>query len=256
MDMKKIGFAFCGVFIVLMTACSNKSNITTGENVTTEIVTDKIEIEEYEAVASTEVSTTTEETTAKVAESSAIMENVEISVDWTDLEFAFNGESLKVPMSYQDFKERTGFSFNLSDYGYDDGYVLNAGDKVYATIDVINPIYGDGKIGTFKATIGLENIGENAIDIMDGDIWSFNADISHVKSEYPDIRLSQGITWGSTKDDIINAYGEPNDTYNADSYDVLTYEQYDKTERATIKMKLYVYNDDSGLMSFQYQKYR
>ena len=36
-----------------------------------------------------------------------------------------------------------GWTFDLADYGYENGYIMNQDDKTYATIELENPLYSD-----------------------------------------------------------------------------------------------------------------
>lgn len=53
-----------------------------------------------------------------------------ISDDWKDCEFIFNNKAYKLYFPYSDLKN-DGWSFDLADYGYANGYVMNPGDKSY-----------------------------------------------------------------------------------------------------------------------------
>ncbi len=55
---------------------------------------------------------------------------------WQDMIFSMDGEVYQLPFAYSGIKDT--WTFNLSDYGYDKGYVLNPGDKVVGTIQLKN----------------------------------------------------------------------------------------------------------------------
>ena len=83
------------------------------------------------------------------------------------------------------------------------------------------------------------------------------ADIRYAKQGYPELVLAKGITWGSTKDEVIAAYGEPDDIYTSDSmdYDTLSCEVYMKSVHTTYKMRLQIYRDELGLTMFELKVY-
>ena len=250
------------VSVVSCVACSNSSNVQkeTGETVaiTSYGVTEHVETTEQVTVeADKETAESTAEATKAAAGNKETGKTLTVSDDWTDMEFLLGDVRLKIPFAYSELRDEAGFSFNIADYGYEDGYTMNPGDKVTSTINVINPDYGDGGYGTFKPSIGLKNYGDTAIDLTECDVWAVTADIRYAKQGYPELVLAKGITWGSTKDEVIAAYGEPDDIYTPDSldYDTLSWEVYDKSVHTTYKMRLQIYRDELGLTMFELKVY-
>lgn len=165
---------------------------------------------------------------------------------WQDMTFSMDGQVYRIPFAYAGIKDQ--WTFNLSDYGYDKGYVLNPGDKVTGTIQLQNSRYSK-----VRCTAGFMNTGTEVKDILDTDIWSFTMDISSA-DQYPEVELPGGITWGSTEDDIIKAYGKPDeDPYVSKE---LGYSVYNWFDHFTYKMKLTVYKDGGlkGIMLENYEK--
>lgn len=165
---------------------------------------------------------------------------------WQDMAFSMDGQVYRIPFAYAGIKDQ--WAFNLSDYGYDKGYVLNPGDKVTGTIQLQNSRYSK-----VRCTAGFMNTGAEVKDILDTDIWSFTMDISSA-DQYPEVELPGGITWGSTEDDIIKAYGKPDeDPYVSKE---LGYSVYNWFDHFTYKMKLTVYKDGGlkGIMLENYEK--
>ena len=65
-------------------------------------------------------------------------------------EFTLNNKNYKLLFDYTTLKD-DGWSFNLADYGYSNGYIMNKGDKVTGTIHVKNPNFDS------DVTIGIMN---------------------------------------------------------------------------------------------------
>ena len=63
--------------------------------------------------------------------------------------------------------------------------------------------------------------------------------------------LAKGIHNGSSLQDVINAYGEPKDSYRADSLGYWTYTYQDEYSKY---FKLTIY-DDKGVTAFSYDMY-
>lgn len=167
-----------------------------------------------------------------------------IGKKWQDMAFSMDGKVYQIPFAYAGIKDQ--WTFNLSDYGYDKGYVLNPGDKVTGTIQLKN-----SKYSAARCTVGFTNTGKEVKDILDTDIWSFTMDISSA-DQYPEVELPGGITWGSTEDDIIKAYGKPDeDPYVSKE---LGYSVYNWFDHFTYKMKLTVYKD-GGLKGITLENY-
>ena len=163
------------------------------------------------------------------------------ATDWKEMTLAFDGALYTIPFDYSKIEKE--WTFNLDDYGHKDGYVMNKGDKVSSTIDLKSTKY-DAKVDA-----GFENTADGAKDIKECQIWSIGMDISYADS-YPEIELPAGITWGSTKDDIVTAYGEPEEEpYRAED---LGYWEYTYYNDYTQKLRLTIY-DDKGLAAFSYQ---
>lgn len=165
------------------------------------------------------------------------------TADWTSLSFKLDGKEYKIPYSYPDISSE--WSFNTADYGYADGYVTNPGDKQACTIQLSNDKYD------MSYMVGLANLTDSTQDITENSVWAVSLSMEWSES-YPSLELPGSITWGSSLQDVLNAYGQPDETpYYADSlgYYSLTYRQdYDKT------MTLIVY-DDGGLKSVSFEDY-
>lgn len=211
--------------------------------------------ETTEAPTTTENTATTEESTAAVTEETTtegnVTDNVTISENWADLEFVLAGKKLAMPFGYSEL-EALGWSFNMADYGYENGYVMNPGDKVYGTIELNNSKYDD----KVKVTVGFINNGSEAVDITKCDIWSINISIaegSKLSGNYPAMEIAKGIAFGaeSNYEAIANAFGEAKKTYRADS---LGYTVYDYDNDFKQYMKLTVY-DEYGLCEIDLKTY-
>lgn len=196
-----------------------------------------------ETGSNTESKTSSKDETSKTSSKSA--SDAKISDDWRNFQFKFDGKAYTMLFDYKDLKD-SGWTFDLADYGYSDGYTLNGGDKVSATIDLENDDY-DAQVW-----IGMANLNSTACDITEGQVWAFECDTSFADGELPELELPGGITWGSTKEEIISAYGEPeSEPYYSKELGYYSYEY--ETEDAN-KFGLIIY-DDGGLKQFDYHIY-
>ena len=178
-----------------------------------------------------ETTTEAEVTETAAQEDSADSESTgELGDDIYSFSMEFDGQTMKFPMTYQEFTDM-GWELSSSEdpdtkvstnsYGM---LTFNKGaSSVYA--DVIN--LGINEVGLEDCLIGGISV--------DG---SYDVDLTAVSVKLPgDIELGK-----ATLDDIKAAYGEPSDTYEGDLYTKLTYEKDSYQE-----VELSVFKDDNTL---------
>lgn len=183
------------------------------------------------AADATETTTEAEVTETAAQEDSVDSESTgELGDDIYSFSMEFDGQTMKFPMTYQEFTDM-GWELSSSEdpdtkvstnsYGM---LTFNKGaSSVYA--DVIN--LGINEVGLEDCLIGGISV--------DG---SYDVDLTVVSVKLPgDIELGK-----ATLDDIKAAYGEPSDTYEGDLYTKLTYEKDSYQE-----VELSVYKDDNTL---------
>lgn len=173
----------------------------------------------------------------------------ELSSDWKNLQISMDGQVYSLPFAY-DLLVAAGWDFDISDYGSEE-YVLEGGKYITGGIYLENPAY---LMDTFyeypEIRVGMRNYSSKDADIKACDVWSLS--ISRVYgtktvSKYPDVVIAGGITWGSSAEDIMAAYGQPEDTYQSDSgYTAYTYRDDNGAE-----MTLTVYVDGLGEIKLQ-----
>ena len=193
-----------------------------------------------------ENSQTSEQNTQQTAPSTTAVNS---QTDWKSMNVVIDGRELTLPFDYSKISDI--FTINLADYGYENGYVLNSGDKTYGTIDLDSTLYD------CAFQVGFENTGASQCDILNSQIWSFECDIDRYDcTTYPNIVLPGGITWGATADQITAAYGtDPADlesTYgNLDTDGYIVYNYYNDYK---YKMRLHV-DKEKGLCEIRYEVY-
>ena len=183
------------------------------------------------AADATETTTEAEVTETAAQEDSADSESTgELGDDIYSFSMEFDGQIMKIPMTYQEFvgmgwelssREDPDTKVSTNSYGM---LTFNKGaSSVYA--DVIN--LGINEVGLEDCLIGGISV--------DG---SYDVDLTAVSVKLPgDIELGK-----ATLDDIKAAYGEPSDTYEGDLYTKLTYEKDSYQE-----VELSVFKDDNTL---------
>ena len=162
-----------------------------------------------------------EETSEESKEESAAPA-VALDGEWTDMKFVLDGKTYQLPFAYEEL-EAEGWTFDLADYGYEEGYKMEPGDKVYATIDLKNPAYGD----KLDIRVGFKNYSDDTLDIKACDIWSLEFDTCYAGKQlesYPDMVIGNGLAIGSSKSDVEEACGACDEIYSSDlGYDKYSY---------------------------------
>ena len=171
-------------------------------------------------------------------------ENAAFTGNWVDMQFTLDGVLYQLPMSYKEL-ESAGWTFDLADYGYDNGYIMNPGDMVYSTIQLENPAYSD----RLDMTVGFVNNSDEVKDIMQCDIWSLELNTCYGFTQvenYPAMSIGNGLHFGSTHEEVLAAMGQCDDIYESADYG---YSVYNYDYDFTYYMKITVY-DDLGITAF------
>ena len=174
----------------------------------------------------------------------------EISDEWTDMDFVLDGVKYSLPVSYHEL-EANGWTFDLAAYGYADGYIMNAGDKTYGTIELENSKFNE-KLG---CTVGFINLDSSPKDITDCEIWCFHLETDHgfkLLDNVPSMTIAKGISMGSTREEVIAAFGETDDVYEATDYGYCTLSY--KVDY-TYYLAITVY-DEYGVTSIKLENYQ
>lgn len=172
---------------------------------------------------------------------------VALDGEWTDMKFVLDGKTYQLPFAYEEL-EAEGWTFDLADYGYQDGYKMEPGDKVYATIDLKNPAYGD----KLDIRVGFKNYSDETLDIKECDVWSLEFDTYYAGKQlesYPDMSIGNGLAIGSSKSDVEEACGACDEIYSSDlGYDKYSYVADD----CNLDITIY---EDMGVTAFKLSTY-
>lgn len=176
-------------------------------------------------------------------------EDFVLSGDWLDLQFVLDGVGYQLNDPYKKL-EANGWSFDMADYGYPNGYVLNPGDKTYGTIYLKNDAY-DEKINVI---VGLKNNSDTVKDIYECDIWNINIQIEYASKlvePHPEMTIGNGLKFGDTAQQVIDACGPCEDIFVSDS---LGYRTFTYRVDFDYYLKITVY-DEFGITKIQLEDY-
>jgi len=125
-------------------------------------------------------------------------------VDPSVPELTIDGESYTLPFKYELIKDK--FTFDLAEYGYEDGYIMQPKESVSTTVKLRNASYDE----SFIFLAGFKNQSDEDADIKDCDIDSVSVNIFDcTTTSYPDMRIPGGIGWGSSLDSVTAVFGTP-----------------------------------------------
>lgn len=180
--------------------------------------------------------------------------NVDLSDNWTDMQIAIDGKVYNLPVDY-DVLKADGWSFDLADYGKENGYILNPGDSVTSTIELTNPKYGE-EFDSATLYVGFINVDDTAKDITECHIWSIKSDSyygSRQMEKYPSVTVAKGIKFGSTEQEVIAAFGQPeeDDVYVSDS----GYKTFEYCNDYSQYLRLTIY-EDTGVSCIEIKEYQ
>jgi len=184
----------------------------------------------------------TEEITEEVTEEPATEAPAPVlSSDLNSNEIQIDGVIYTIPFANQSIAPY--YSFDMTKYGFENGYVVNPGDSVINTMELSR----EGMNENFHFRIGLHNYSDQILDIQECNVNVIELDAAACESfeGCPQVVLPGNITWGSAVDQIIAAYGEP--TENVAMEDGSSILHYD-TETPYIIRELRV-SGNRGLIS-------
>ena len=171
-----------------------------------------------------------------------------LSDDVMAMQFKLDGKVYQIPF---DFKELTdaGWTYDTADWEEDDDYYLDPGSDTLCVFSMTHPNYPG-----FRLYVGFTNYGNGNCAITDCSVSKVNFDISWGDESYPEVILPKGITFGSNVNDVVSAYGQPNDEpYYSDT---LEYYEYEYTDSGYDNyVSIYVYND-GGVKEIDMRTYK
>ncbi len=209
--MKKlISVILLGAVLLISVACSDKSN-------------DDVSKKETEQTQKDAQNDTLVPNVPAYEEEKPLNQNMDIY----KCEFTLGGENYKLPCKWDDFLangwELSGQYVTLDTMigGYTSKeYGIKNGDSI------VNVVFDNTSVNAKK----LKDCDVSSITIKRGDIGSMN------------VSLLGGITFESTKDEIVNVFGEPSSVYDEAGYMVIFY-TLDKACEVTITKDS---NDENG----------
>lgn len=142
----------------------------------------------------------------------AVEQSADLGDSWTDYTIQIGDKVLTLPCTYDDI---VAAGFTLDDTT-DPETVVNKESTWYGYFE-----RGQGSFDYFGVTFYNPST-EEAKVITDCTIIAISVDY-YAEEDGLSVVLPGGITFSSTRDDIIAAYGEPDNLYEGDTFDFLTY---------------------------------
>lgn len=219
-----------------------KSNSSNSGNKTVVIISISILVLSVLSLAFIGVYTKVEGNISSEKESGVIESSTNtVSEDWTETEFSMAGIKYKLNTSYRNFEKN---NWTINGNSFNNGLTLIKNDKTSVSLSVVNKDFDS------DVKVGIINLKDKRREILDCETWGITVNNEHAMNPVT-FKLAKGITNGSTKEDIIKAYGE----LSADKIKTLDDRvilQYQKDY--SVYLDLTIIND-KGLTSFSYKKY-
>ena len=219
-----------------------KSNSSNSGNKTVVIISISILVLSVLSLAFIGVYTKVEGNISSEKESGVIESSTNtVSEDWTESEFSMAGIKYKLNTSYRNFEKN---NWTINGNSFNNGLTLIKNDKTSVSLTVVNKDFDS------DVKVGIINLKDKRREILDCETWGITVNNEHAMNPVT-FKLAKGITNGSTKEDIIKAYGE----LSADKIKTLDDRvilQYQKDY--SVYLDLTIIND-KGLTSFSYKKY-
>lgn len=170
-------------------------------------------------------------------------------IDWAHTTITVDGVSYSTMMPFSEL-QKNGWDFNFEDYNIGENYVLNPGDWSAATIHLNNPERYGSEISSAEIIVGFINYSDKILPIKECDVraikvdGTYNSKLIDVDWESPcyDFEFILGIKRGAMEEQILAAYGAPNDI----------------SENETSGYKIYTYKSSDGMVENKltiYKKY-
>lgn len=141
-----------------------------------------------------------------------------------DCVISVGSTAYSLPFSYKRISDE--WTFNLSDYGFDENFMLGPNERTTDTIILSK------ENSNYNIVIGLYNPYDVKCTIEEAYVYSLTIDIRETGADYPIMRLPGELSWGATFSDII-AVAHPNQGFDVDEetgemtlYYVYDYENY------------------------------
>lgn len=219
-----------------------KSNSSNSGNKTVVIISISILVLSVLSLAFIGVYTKVEGNISSEKESGVIESSTNtVSEDWTETEFSMAGIKYKLNTSYRNFEKN---NWTINENAFNNGLTLIKNDKTSVSLTVVNKDFDS------DVKVGIINLKDKRREMLDCETWGITVNNEHAMNPVT-FKLAKGITNGSTKEDIIKAYGE----LSADKIKTLDDRvilQYQKDY--SVYLDLTIIND-KGLTSFSYKKY-
>lgn len=230
------------VAVVGFSGCGNKE-ADTPTTTETEVIEEVTPAEDV--VEPTEPEVEQEETVENLETEEPVVDNT-ISDNWKDGEFLMDGVKIKMPCTTADlekagwylevfrddikeavWKEEGGIDEEASIRYEASDFLVPANSSFNRDALVLSDLYPDSRMIAF-----LENPTDKEVDVADciytGLFIENEFYVSEDSINFYGLTLAKGITYGSTEEEVIAAYGEPSDSYDyGSSNKSMTYQSDD-----------------------------
>ena len=157
--------------------------------------------------------------------------------------FRLEGITYSLPFSYA--RISGDWSFDLKDYGLDESFSLQPGQRTTDNIVLHNPKTD------YTLTVGLYNPYDVEISVLESQVWSVTVSIKDI-SNAPKLLLPGKLTWHDTIADVTLAYSDPTTPFTHDLETGMFYYSYVKDYSRYLNLEI---SEEDGIVSFTMKCY-
>lgn len=231
--MKKAAFLIALILSLSLVSCSENDNDNSEPKSLEPTLKDANTYEKNLTVNSEAAVTETTSVAEKTANTASLPDSrsdtIQISADWTDLEFVFDNSKITLNATTLSDLLNIGWSTDMST-----AWLKNSLDEpmrgtIFENFTLCKEAYpniSDNYEVLLSVSVDLNTLGES-LSMKDTYIIGFSADVGNAidnSSAYPNIMLQGNITFGSKKEEILAAFAATNYiSETTDSYASIPY---------------------------------
>lgn len=157
--------------------------------------------------------------------------------------FRLDGITYSLPFSYA--RISNDWSFDLADYGLDETFRLQSGQRTTDNIVLHNDA------ADYSVTVGLYNPYDVEITVAEAQVWSITVSVKDSFNP-PKLRLPGKLTWNASIADVTLAYSDPTTPFTHDLETGMFYYSYEKDYSRYLDLEI---SETDGLVSFTMKCY-
>ena len=160
-----------------------------------------------------------------------------------DCGILIGSEAFTLPFSYKRISDE--WTFKLSDYGFDENFMLGPGERTTDTIRLTKENAG------YEIVVGLYNPYDVKCTVEEAYVYSITLDRRETGDNYPIIKLPGNLTWGATFREITEVE-HPTEAFSVDHEKQEMYLDFTYDYQSYLKLTV---SDTKGIVAITVKSY-